>query len=80
LETREEVIHAWVHLDMARLRDGGDTSHGWTVGVKDIIDTADFPTEYGSPIYRGHRSRGDAACVALLRTAGAVIDGKTETV
>src|SRR6185436_13437383 len=46
----------------------------------DIIDTADMPTEYGSPIYDGHRPRADAACVALLREAGAVIMGKTVTV
>src|SRR5256885_812877 len=50
--------------------------HGVPVGVKDIIDTADLPTEMGSPIYRGHRAACDAACVALARAAGAVILGK----
>ncbi len=49
------------------------------VGIKDVIDTADMPTEYNSPIYRGHRPRWDAACVALLRRAGCVILGKTVT-
>jgi len=49
------------------------------VGIKDIIDTCDMPTEYGSPIYAGHRPRADAACVAMLREAGAVIMGKTVT-
>jgi amidase len=49
------------------------------IGVKDIIDTADQPTGYGSPIYAGHRPPRDAACVALLRRAGAVILGKTAT-
>ena len=49
------------------------------IGVKDIIDTADLPTEMGSPIYRGHRPATDAACVALTRAAGAVILGKTVT-
>ena len=49
------------------------------IGVKDIIDTADLPTEMGSPIYRGHRPATDAACVALVRAAGAVILGKTVT-
>jgi Asp-tRNA(Asn)/Glu-tRNA(Gln) amidotransferase A subunit family amidase len=48
--------------------------------VKDIIDTCDMPTEYGSPIYAGYRPKADAACVALLREAGAVIMGKTVTV
>ena len=53
--------------------------HGVPIGVKDIIDTADLPTEMGSPIYRGHRPTADAACVALVRAAGAVILGKTVT-
>jgi Asp-tRNA(Asn)/Glu-tRNA(Gln) amidotransferase A subunit family amidase len=47
--------------------------------VKDIIDTVDLPTEYGSSIYRGYRPPADAACVALLRAAGAVPLGKTVT-
>jgi Asp-tRNA(Asn)/Glu-tRNA(Gln) amidotransferase A subunit family amidase len=49
------------------------------IGIKDVIDTFDMPTEMGSPIYRGHRPTADAACVALLRRAGAVILGKTAT-
>jgi Asp-tRNA(Asn)/Glu-tRNA(Gln) amidotransferase A subunit family amidase len=49
------------------------------VGVKDLIDTADLPTEYGSAIYRGHRPARDAAVVRLLRAAGALIMGKTVT-
>src|SRR5690606_36413720 len=53
--------------------------HGVPFGVKDIIDTADLPTEYGSPIHRGHRPGRDAACVALMRRAGAVLVGKTVT-
>src|SRR5258707_2214210 len=52
---------------------------GIAVGIKDIMDTADFPTEMGSPIYRGHRSRGDAAVVMMLKQAGASIVGKTTT-
>jgi len=47
--------------------------------MKDIIDTHDMPTEYGSPIYTGHRPVSDAACVALTRKAGGVIMGKTVT-
>ena len=54
-------------------------STAFAVGVKDIFDTADLPTEYGSPIYRGHRPAADAACVAAARAAGAVILGKTVT-
>jgi amidase len=47
--------------------------------VKDIIDTHDMPTRYGSPIHAGHRPSADAACVALAREAGAVMLGKTVT-
>jgi amidase len=53
--------------------------HGLPSGVKDIIDTHDMPTAYGSPIYAGHRPPHDAACVALAREAGAVMLGKTVT-
>src|SRR5206468_11592461 len=53
--------------------------HGVPIGVKDIIDTADLPTEMGSDIYKGHRPFSDAACVAITRAAGAVILGKTVT-
>jgi Asp-tRNA(Asn)/Glu-tRNA(Gln) amidotransferase A subunit family amidase len=52
---------------------------GVPVGVKDVIDTVDMPTEHGSPIYRGNRPFADAACVALIRSAGGVILGKTVT-
>jgi amidase len=48
-------------------------------GIKDIIDTCDMPTEYGSPIYRGHQPASDAACVALSRQAGGILMGKTVT-
>ena len=53
--------------------------HGIPVGIKDIVDTADMPTEYGSPIHAGHRPAADATLVAKLREAGAVIMGKTVT-
>src|ERR1044072_1010851 len=85
---REEAVQAWVHIDpqqvlaQARARDAEKPRsplHGVPVAIKDIIDTADMPTEYGSPIYTGYRPRADAACVTLLRNAGAVIMGKTVT-
>jgi amidase len=88
IAARESVIHAWVHLDteaalaQARARDEErprSPLHGLPVAVKDIFDTADMPTAYGSPIYAGHRPARDAAAVALLRDAGAVILGKTVT-
>ncbi|HEU4441382.1 MAG TPA: amidase [Burkholderiales bacterium] len=85
---REAEVHAWAYLDPeralaeARARDRESPRsalHGVPVGIKDVIDTADMPTEYNSPIYRGHQPKWDAACVALLRRAGCVILGKTAT-
>ena len=49
------------------------------VAVKDVFDTAELPTEYGSPIYRGHQPSADAALVRLLLAAGAVVVGKAKT-
>ncbi len=85
-------IGAWAHLDadyalaQARAADearagGAPTGplHGLPVAVKDIIDTADMPTENGSPIHAGRQPRRDATVVARLRAAGAVILGKTVT-
>ncbi|HJV25952.1 MAG TPA: amidase [Aromatoleum sp.] len=85
---REPVVGAWIHLDpdaalaQARAADRRAPAgplHGVPVGLKDIIDTADMPTGYGSPIYAGHRPGRDARSVAQLRAAGAVILGKTVT-
>jgi len=52
---------------------------GLPIGVKDIYDTVDFPTEYGSPIYASHRPKTDAAMVVLVRRAGGIVLGKTVT-
>ena len=52
---------------------------GMPIGIKDIIETVDMPTEMGSPLFEGWRSQKDAACVSALRAAGAVIIGKTVT-
>lgn len=52
---------------------------GIAVGVKDIFDTYDLPTEYGNKIYQGHQPKTDAAIVDMLRTKGASIIGKTTT-
>ena len=88
IEAREATVGAWMHVDadaalaQARQLDSGSVRgplHGLPVGVKDLIDTADMPTGYGSPIYAGHRPRTDAACVALARAAGALVLGKTVT-
>ena len=88
VEEREPEVRAWACLDgesaLQSARESDSRSQrsllrGVPFGIKDIIDTADLPTEYGSSIYRGHRPPGDAACVAMLRAAGAVPLGKTVT-
>jgi Asp-tRNA(Asn)/Glu-tRNA(Gln) amidotransferase A subunit family amidase len=82
------AVKAWVWLDpeaaldQARALDRQGRPgvlKGVPVGVKDVIDTFDMPTQHGSPIYRGHRPFADAACVAMTRIAGGVILGKTVT-
>jgi Asp-tRNA(Asn)/Glu-tRNA(Gln) amidotransferase A subunit family amidase len=88
IDSRESQVKAWVHLDrdfaLAQAREcDKSASRGPIRGVpfaaKDIMDTADLPTEYGSPIYKGNRPAADAACVALSRAAGGVLLGKTVT-
>ena len=88
IEERERVLHAWAFIDpdlaleQARACDRESPKgllHGVPLGVKDIIDTHDMPTEMGSPIYAGRRPPADAACVALVRGAGAIVLGKTVT-
>lgn len=75
----EKIIGAFVcHDPDARAQRAGPL-RGIAVGIKDIMDTADFPTEMGSPIYRGNRPRGDAAVVMMLKQAGATVVGKTTT-
>ncbi len=54
--------------------------HGLPIGIKDVILTADLPTQYNSPLHSGFHPRIDAACVRLLRHAGALVFGKTTTV
>lgn len=88
IEKREPDVRAWQYLDPElALRQAAALDrmpaqgclHGVPIGIKDIIATKDMPTEYGSPIYRDNQVGADAACVALLRRAGAVIMGKTVT-
>jgi Asp-tRNA(Asn)/Glu-tRNA(Gln) amidotransferase A subunit family amidase len=88
----EPQLKAWAFLDRdralaqakaadAQRREGKGVGllHGVPVGIKDIIDTADMPTENGSAIFKGRQPRQDAAVVAGLRAAGAVVLGKTIT-
>jgi Asp-tRNA(Asn)/Glu-tRNA(Gln) amidotransferase A subunit family amidase len=88
----EPIVQAWTFLDedhalsQARAADERKRSgepvgplHGVPVGVKDIFDTADMPTENGTVLHEGRMPRDDAAVVSMLRAAGAVILGKTVT-
>jgi Asp-tRNA(Asn)/Glu-tRNA(Gln) amidotransferase A subunit family amidase len=79
IAAREKTIGAFVCRDDKPRAASAGPLRGIAVGIKDIMDTADFPTEMGSPIYRGFRPRGDAAVVMMLRQAGATIIGKTTT-
>jgi len=84
IDEREPIVRAFTWFD-ARTTPHAEQSalpgplHGLPIGVKDVMDTADMPTEYGSPIWFGWRPRADAAAVAWARAAGAVVIGKTVT-
>jgi Asp-tRNA(Asn)/Glu-tRNA(Gln) amidotransferase A subunit family amidase len=88
IAAREPLVRAWSWHDPQQVRDQfaalpKDTSHlplaGITVGIKDIFDTSDMPTTYGSAAFANHRPQADATVVAKLRAAGALIMGKTVT-
>src|SRR3954463_357265 len=79
IEAREKDVHAFVRHDTSAKAQGAGPLRGIAVGIKDIIDTADFPTEMGSQIYRGWQPRADAPVVMMLKRAGATIIGKPTT-
>ncbi|WBY01447.1 amidase [Ramlibacter tataouinensis] len=70
---------AQAQRECERALAGGGALQGLAVGVKDIFDTAAFPTSYGSPLFAGHRPRSDAAIVQAIRRAGGVVVGKAST-
>nr|WP_314069704.1 amidase [uncultured Roseococcus sp.] len=90
IAAREPVVRAFTHLDPTLMRQQAASVDaaikagrkprlaGLFLGVKDVLDTWDQPSEYGSPIWAGHRPKSDASCVALARRAGAVL-AKTVT-
>ncbi len=92
IDELEPQVRAFVSLDLVAARRAADEStaryrakqplsviDGCPVGVKDIIETRDFPTQMGSPAYANHHTPHDAACVYALRSGGAIIIGKTVT-
>lgn len=92
IEAAEPALHAWAYFDpehalrQARAADQARKAgaplgalHGVPIAIDDLIDTADQPTELGTPLYAGRRPESDATAVLLLRAAGAIILGKTAT-
>ncbi len=92
IEEVDAEVQAWAFLDPDHARAQADAAdshrkqgkalgplHGVPIGIKDIFDTGDMPTQLGSPLWAGRTPRRDAAVVARLRAAGAVIMGKTVT-
>ncbi|KAK3899282.1 amidase signature domain-containing protein [Staphylotrichum tortipilum] len=90
IQERDSTVKAWAYLDpefvfrQARALDQTPQErrqplHGVAIGIKDVINTQDMPTQFGSPIYQGHQSGFDSSAVGILRAAGALIFGKTTT-
>ncbi len=86
ITAREGEIGAFATLAIEAARHAADEAtlpklplRGLPVGIKDIFDTAEFPTAYGSSIYAGHQPKADAAMVSLVRRAGGIVLGKTVT-
>ncbi len=91
IAARDAAVRAWSFLDPDRALAAAEAAdrvpsaargplHGVPVGIKDVIYTRDLPTGFNSPHFEGHFPKIDAASVAVLRAAGAVILGKTDTV
>ncbi|KAH0548150.1 hypothetical protein GP486_008122 [Trichoglossum hirsutum] len=90
IDERDSIVKAWTYIDpqlvlsQARALDKIPHTqrgplHGVGVAIKDAINTKDMPTEFGSPLYRGNRPGFDSSTVSILRSAGALIFGKTTT-
>jgi Asp-tRNA(Asn)/Glu-tRNA(Gln) amidotransferase A subunit family amidase len=81
---REPAIKAFAHFDTEYARNSAASAQpgllqGLPIGIKDVLDTADMPSQYGSPIWTGWQPRADSAPVARARAAGGVFYGKTVT-
>jgi Asp-tRNA(Asn)/Glu-tRNA(Gln) amidotransferase A subunit family amidase len=92
IEAREGTLHAWAYIDAGHARAQAEAAdaaraageacgplHGIPVALKDIFDTADMPTECGTPLFAGRMPNRDSAAAERLREAGAVIMGKVVT-
>jgi amidase len=84
IASRDPSVRAFAHFDPVQARAAAAATkpgplQGIPIGVKDVLDTADMPSQYGSPIWAGHQAKADAAPVAWARAAGAAVIGKTVT-
>lgn len=92
IDRREPSVKAWVHINREGARAAADESgrryragrplspiDGMPIGIKDLIDTKDMPTQMGSDLYKGNHSHNDSAAIRALRDAGAIVLGKTVT-
>lgn len=92
IKNNEDKIHAFAHIDEELVREQARNAdlfrlkgrllgplHGIPVAIKDIIDTKDMPTQYGTQVHKGRRPEEDATIISLLKEAGAIILGKTVT-
>jgi Asp-tRNA(Asn)/Glu-tRNA(Gln) amidotransferase A subunit family amidase len=88
IAAREKDVHAWAYVNAEQaiaaacaIDRGGSKGPlaGVPFGAKDIIDSEDMPTEWGTPIHKGRQPERDAACIALSRKAGGLLLGKTVT-
>ncbi len=78
IAAREPTVRAFTHINPAPAAGPGPLA-GTFFGVKDVLDTADMPSQYGNAIWAGWQPRADAACVALAKAAGGAVMGKTVT-
>ncbi len=86
IAARDGEVRAWLHVNPRAEAEAAEIAPGdprplagIPVGIKDVIDTGDMPTTHNSPLYGGRQPSDDAPCVAMLKAAGAVILGKTDT-
>ena len=86
IAARDGEVRAWLHVNPRAEAEAAEIAPGdprplagIPVGIKDVIDTVDMPTTHNSPLYSGRQPSDDAPCVAMLKAAGAVILGKTDT-
>ena len=84
IASRDSSVRAFAYFDPAQVRTAAASARsgslqGSPIGVKDVLDTDDMPSQYGSPIWEGWQPRADSAPVAWARAAGGVVIGKTVT-